>query len=130
MSWVPVAIAFLVAGVLELCFGMFSIVGTLTGVGLSALLLADSPAGQIGWVGPVVGIIYGVWCVASLVAGSLHCVAGVQFLRGVKSRKLLWAGTIASLLPIVTVYCGVTALVAGILGLVTALMPERGATES
>jgi hypothetical protein len=121
--WIAAAIAFLVAGVLELCFLGLSILGTLMGGVMTVGTLAGEFRSYEAAIGPVIFLFYGLWLLATLVAGPTHIVAGGMILAGRRNRTVIWAATALSILPLVTVYCAPTSLIAGILGLLALVVP-------
>lgn len=123
--WTPAAVAFLVAGVLEVMFLGLSVLGTLVG---GVMSFGELPAGlprEADVLGPLLVVFYGLWFLATLVAGPLHLAAGGALLMGRRPRALVWVAVVASLVPVVTVYCAPTSLIAGVLGLL-ALASKEG----
>ncbi|MES2642216.1 MAG: hypothetical protein V4850_22220 [Myxococcota bacterium] len=127
--WVPAGVAFVIAGVLEVMFLALSVLGTLLGGAMTIGTLAGELRNEEAVVGPVIFLFYGLWLGVTTIAGPLHLVAGASILLGRRNRKLLWAATIASLLPVVTVYCAPTSLIAGLLGLLAAILTMPGPDE-
>jgi hypothetical protein len=127
--WVPAAVAFLLAGTLEIAFLGLSLLGTLAGGGLTVLTLMGEVRGDEAIVGPLLLVFYGLWLVCTGLAGPLHLVAGASLVAGKRWRPLLWAATGASLLPVVTVYCATTSLIAGTLGLLLLVLPDPDAAK-
>lgn len=119
--WIGAGIAFLISGLLELLFLALSLLG----VGMGGVLTAGSLAGELrneeAVIGPLILVFYGVWFLATLVAGPIHVVAGGMMIAGRRSRRWLWTATVVSLLPVATVYCAPTSLLAGVMGLICAL---------
>ena len=115
---IAVAIAVLLAGVLEIAFLGLSILGTGLGGVMTVGVLAGELRNEEALLGPLILVFYVVWLCVTAVAGPIHVVAGGALLLGRTNRKLLWVATVSSLLPMVTVYCAPTALLAGILGLI------------
>lgn len=120
--WVPAGVAFVFTGVLEVMFLALSVLGTLLGGAMSVGSLMGELRNEEAVLGPVIFLFYGLWLTVTAIAGPLHLFAGGSILMGRRNRKLLWAATIVSLLPVVTVYCAPTSLLAGGLGLVAALL--------
>ncbi len=120
--------AFLFTGVLELLFLGLSLLGTLLGGILSVAALAGTLQRLEGLLGPVLLAFYGVWLLRTLAAAPIHVAAGVMMLRGRGTATLVWAATAASILPLFTVYCAPTSMVAGILGLIAVLQREGDAS--
>lgn len=125
--WIGAGIAFLISGLLELLFLALSLLG----VGMGGVLTVGSLAGELrneeAMIGPLILVFYGVWFLATLVAGPIHIVAGGMMIAGRRSRRWLWTATVVSLLPVATVYCAPTSLIAGVLGLVCALTTREDA---
>lgn len=119
--WIAAAIGFVVAGALELLFFGLSILGTIVGGAMTAGYLADALPNEGWFVGPLLLVFYGLWFLSTMVAGPIHVVAGVAMLFRRAPRWLVWAATIASVVPVVTFYCAATSLIAGALGLVALL---------
>ncbi|MDP2304676.1 MAG: hypothetical protein Q8P18_01445 [Pseudomonadota bacterium] len=128
--WVPAGVAFLVAGVLELLFLALSVLGTLLGGVMTIGTLAGEMRNEAALLGPVVLLFYGLWLGVTAIATPVHIVAGVSIVMGRRNRKLLWAATIVSLLPVMTVYCAPTSLIAGVLGLLAAILTIPPPPES
>lgn len=124
--WTGTGIAFIFAGILELCFCALSLLGTgLGGFMTAAIVTGDMRNAE--WMGPLIFVFYAVWLVATFIAGPTHLITGVMLVMGKRNRKALWAGTIVSVLPLVTVYCAPTSILAGVLGIITAVQrPEPG----
>lgn len=125
--WTATGVAFLFTGILELLFCGLSLLGVLTG----GVMTAGSLAGELrDWealLGPLLLVFYALWLGITIISGPLHVYAGGAILAGNRSRKLLWAGTGVSILPLATVYCAPTSILAGVLGLVTALQKPEAA---
>lgn len=122
--WIPAAVCFLVAGTLEVMFLALSLLGTLMGGAFTALAIAGEVQGEDAIMGPVLLVFYGIWFLATVIAGPLHLVAGGAILAGNRNKKLLWAATVASLLPLITVYCALPSSLAGVVGLLCAVLPD------
>ena len=119
------ALCFLITGVLLTAFGLFSVLGTLTGGVITIAGLADGDA-EVGGVGALLLLFYGVWMVACLGGGPLQVVAGVRLLRGAAPEGALhWLATVAGLVSCVTVYCALPGMVSFALGLASALTPKQ-----
>lgn len=125
--WIGAGIAFLISGLLELLFLALSLLG----VGMGGVLTVGSLAGELrneeAMIGPLILVFYGIWFLATLVAGPIHIVAGGMMIAGRRSRRWLWTATVVSLLPVATVYCAPTSLIAGVLGLICALTTREDA---
>lgn len=122
-------IAFVVAGFLEALFLALSILGTVMGAAGSALLLANDFRDEELWFGPILLGAYGLWLVCTVFAAPLHLVAGVRMIMGHQDPRLRWAAVVVSFMPLFTVYCAPTSLVAAALGL-AAILVERRRGES
>lgn len=122
--WVPAAVGFIVAGVLEVLFLCLSLLGTLMGGAMTVGSVTGALQGEDAVVGPIIFLFYGVWLVATGIAGPLHLFAGGSILAGSRNKKVLWAATAVSLLPMATIYCAPTSIIAGVLGLVAAVTPD------
>lgn len=120
--WIPAGVAFILAGILEIMFLGLSVLGTLLGGVMTVGSLAGELRNEEALLGPVLFVFYGVWMAATAIAGPLHLAAGVSIVLGKRSRKVLWAGTVVSLLPISTVYCGPSSVIAGVIGLLCAVL--------
>jgi hypothetical protein len=92
-----------------MCFGALAAAGVIP---------EDDPM-----MGPTLLGFYGFFMVIIFVAASLHLMAGVSLLQGRPKRPVLWAATVASVLPLLTCYCAPTSMVAGVLTLVLLLVP-------
>ncbi len=125
--WIPAGVAFLIAGVLELLFLGLSVLGTILGGVMTVGSLLGELQDEAALLGPLLFLFYGLWFAATAVAGPLHILAGVSILMGRRNRKLLWVATGVSLLPVATVYCAPTSMVAGVLGLLAAIFSAPGA---
>jgi len=119
-----VAITFLVSGILEVVFGLFSIIGVVTGLTLSA---GDVPyeLRELQGLGSLLFWLYLIIGLAAWIGAIAHLVAAARMLRGHQDPGVVWAATIASIFPLFTVYCALPSLVAGILGLLVLLLPEE-----
>jgi hypothetical protein len=118
-------VMFLVAAVPTLFFGLFSILGTLMGAGMTVVGVVEEP--EMALMGVALGLVYGIWMVVCLLAGVLQLSAGIRIFMGHKD-KLTWAATLCSLLPMMTVYCapfGVMAFVFGLVALLTDLKESQ-----
>ena len=122
-------IALVVAGGLEALFLALSIVGTLFGAIGSAMAVADQFRNEELWVGPLLLGAYGLWLFCTVFAAPLHLVAGVRMIMGHVDPRLRWAAVVVSFLPLLTVYCAPTSLVAAALGL-AAILAERRPTPA
>ena len=118
------AICFVVTGGLLTAFGLFSLLGTLTGGAMTIAGIAGGDA-EVGGLGAVVLLFYAVWMVACLGGGPLQIVAGVRQLQGRRAGLLHWLATGAGLVACVTVYCAVPGLVAFALGIASGVVPEE-----
>jgi hypothetical protein len=114
------AITFLVTGGLVSAFGAFSLMGTLAGGVMTVAGAADGDA-EIGGIGVMLLLFYGVWMVACLGGGPLQILAGVRLFRGERPGTLHWLATFAGLASCVTVYCAMPGMVSFALGLATAV---------
>ena len=103
-------------------FLALSFFGTIVGGAMTVATITGDLRDEEAFIGPLVLVFYVVWFGATLVAGPLHIAAGMSILLGKRSRTLLWAAVIASLLPLATVYCAPTSLIAGVLGLIALLV--------
>jgi hypothetical protein len=124
--WTPAGVAFVVAGVLEVMFLFLSVLGTILGGALTVTSIAGSLPPEDAFVAVLVFLFYGVWFLATVVAGPVHVVAGVAILVGRRYRPLVWVATALSLLPLATMYCAPTAMIAGALGLVALIVTAPG----
>ena len=124
--WIPAGVAFLIAGVLELLFLGLSVLGTILGGVMTVGSLLGELQDEVALLGPLLFLFYGLWFAATAVAGPLHILAGASILMGRRNRKLLWVATAVSLLPVATVYCAPTSMVAGVLGLLAAIFSAPG----
>lgn len=120
-TWMPAGIAFLVAGLLEVLFLALSLLGVVVGGVMSVGAVMGELRHEEALIGPLVLIFYGLWFCVTAMAGPLHIVAGGMILAGSRNRKVLWAATAVSLLPVATVYCAPTSIIAGVIGLVVAV---------
>jgi hypothetical protein len=114
------AISFIATGALVTFFGLFSVMGTLTGGAMTLVGLADGNV-EIGGVGAVLLLFYGVWMLACMVGGPVQIVAGVQQFRGRPPGALHWVAVAAGLASCITVYCAIPGLVSFALGLASGL---------
>lgn len=116
-------ISFLVAGILELCFLALALMGTLMGGAITAAALFGTQKVEDGMLGGFLLVIYGLWFIAVGVAGPTHVATGIGLVSGRWGRRALIAGSVVSVLPLVTVYCAATSLISGVLGLMAILVP-------
>jgi hypothetical protein len=124
------AICFLGTGVLLTAFGLFSLLGTLTGGVMTIAGLAGGDA-EVGGIGAVVLLFYAVWMVACLGGGPLQVGAGVRLMRGAAPEGALhWLATAAGLVSCVTVYCALPGILSFALGLASALTPAPAETTA
>jgi len=114
------AICFLVTGALVTFFGLFSVMGTLTGGVMTIAGLADGNV-EIGGMGAVILVFYAIWMIACLVGGPIQIAAGIQQFRGRPLGALHWAAVAAGMASCVTVYCAVPGLLSFALGLASGL---------
>lgn len=119
--WLIAGIVFLFCGSLELLFFGLTIVGVISGgfMGVAGALDGQLEAAAVGGV---VFLIYGVWFFCTLFPALLHIGGGLMLVAGKRPIKLVWAATVASFLPIFTVYCAPTSVVAAAAGLVALLV--------
>ncbi len=101
--------------------------GTVLGGAMTFGAVTGEIHGEEAFVGPLIFVLYAIWLVSTAIAGPLHLAAGASILSGRRNKTLLWAATAASVLPMTTVYCAPTALIAGILGLLAAVLPDPAA---
>jgi hypothetical protein len=113
------AIAFLLSGVLELLFAGFSVFGTVLGAFMSG---TGGPAAELG---PLLFWLYLVIGIAAFGGAAVHLYASIRMLTGNPPNSVIWVATVGSIVPLVTVYCALPSLVAGMLGLVLLLLPEK-----
>ena len=93
---------------------------------VASLLLSFVLGQLIAWLYSIThrGMTWSRNMVHSIVMLSM-IVTGVMLVMGKRNRKALWAGTLISALPLVTVYCAPTSILAGVLGIITAVQrPE------
>lgn len=124
---IAAAIAFIFAGALEMLFLGLSVTGTLAGGAMSVFALTGELQAKEMLLGPALLLFYGLWFLCTLIAGPLHLVAGIRILMGHQDKRLMWAAVVSSILPLCTVYCAPTSMIAGILGLVVIIVPAAQA---
>ena len=122
--------AFVLAGALEMMFFALTVVGTLMGGAMSVASLSGELHGSEMFIGPGILLFYGLWFLCTLIAGPLHLVAGTRMLMGYEDKRLAWAAVASSVLPMCTVYCAPTSLIAGILGLCAIVVPQAQANAA
>lgn len=120
---IAAGIAFVFAGALEMLFLGLSVTGTLAGGAMSVIALTGEFRDKEMLLGPALLLFYGLWFLCTLIAGPLHLVAGVRMLMGYQDKRLLWAAVVSSILPLCTVYCAPTSMLAGMLGLAAIVVP-------
>lgn len=106
--------SFLVSGALSICFGLFSVLGTLMGglMALSVLVTGE----EEGLIGLLLLVFYGVWMAVCLVVGSFHLWAAMQLFHRRPKGTWLWVAAASGLSLSVTMYCAPFGLISGILG--------------
>jgi hypothetical protein len=120
------AVCFVAVGALLTAFGLFSVLGTVTGGVITLAGLYDGDAAT-GGVGALVLVFYAAWMVTCLVGGPLQIGAGIQLLRGRAPGALHWAATLAGLASCITVYCAVPGLLVFALGIATGVASDDAA---
>lgn len=121
------AICFVATGGLLTAFGLFSLLGTLTGGAMTIAGIAGGDA-EVGGLGAIVLLFYAVWMVACLGGGPLQIAAGVRLLRGGSIGALHWLATAAGLVSCVTVYCALPGIVSFALGIASGVTPSEPTT--
>ncbi|TNE90444.1 MAG: hypothetical protein EP330_08085 [Deltaproteobacteria bacterium] len=116
------AYAFLVCGTLITAWGLFSIIGTLTGALMGVVGIAAQEEEML--IAIPVFLMYGVWMVICLLAGPLQLVTGIRMIQGKPVERLRWAAAIGGLAATITVYCAVPGMIAFGLGLASALTKD------
>lgn len=119
--WLIAGITFLLVGALELTFFALTVVGVITGGAMGVAGVMDGQM-EAAAVGGVVFLIYGVWFFCTLFPALLHLGCGLALVAGKRPIKLVWAATIGSFLPIFTLYCAPTSVIAAAAGLVALLV--------
>ncbi len=120
--WISAGVMFVIAGSLEALFFLLSCLGV--GMG-GAVTFGVLPTDDEPWVGALILGVYSLTFFATLIGGALHLVAGAAIIAGRRPRMLTWAAVVGSLVPMVTVYCAFTSLVAGVLGLLALVTEDR-----
>lgn len=125
--WRVAAVLFLIAGLLETAFAMFSCMGMGMG-GVMSVVPTPNPEDRV--LGVLVLFVYGFLLLVTIISGPLHAAAGFSMLGSQGRRPLVWIAIAVSVLPVVTVYCAPLSLAAGILGLVALLQSPDGGGAS
>ncbi len=118
------AVAFLLSGTLTLTFGVFSIVGTGTGIIMASGLLPLSSDEQM--LGVPLTIFYAVFMVVGIASGSLQLLGGIRLLTG-KKDAFIYIAAIAGLAAVILVYCAPFGVIAFVLGLLAMLLDQAEA---
>lgn len=124
--WLITGIVFLFVGGLELVFFALTVLGIVTGGAMGVMGFMEGE-NEAAFVGGAIFLIYGLWFFCTLIPAVLHLIVGGMMAAGKKPRKAIWAATVASALPLFTVYCAPTSLIAAAAGLVTLLVPDEEA---